>query len=373
MRCPKCGEEYELGINFCRKCESILEAIESEEIAPSPKIFPEIIELPEEGTLEKKVIKKKEEVKEIREEIQRSLIKAVIKEILLIKDEKDRYNKLLEGIEERKSNIPGNLYNELKTSYENKLMEIANRFKELKATYTGLKEKVDGEVQSLEEELTILKGELLELQRMTETGTISKKDLRIKEKTLRKEIKTRENDLKEKIGLHNLLSLKEKPEYLRRRPIAVFVIGILFIIVTGYGLSKFLYREQDLRSSQMIPPSKEEANLKGVEELLEKIKRSNLNKDIELFSSCYSPDYEGLDKRKEKAITLWKNFDFIHLEYTLKDSIIKETEGTIRVSWDMKMRSHDTGDVRDIKDDLTVFLIKDRNSWMIRRVIKEKG
>lgn len=374
MKCTQCGAEYELGLNFCKKCESILEAIELEESPPSTKTFSKSISLPKD-TLKKEVVKKKEEVKEIREEIQRSLIKAVIKEILLIKEERERYNKLLRNLEEKKGEIPEDLYNKSKSSYENNLMEVANRFKELKATYTGLKERVHREVQSLEKELITLKEDLSELQRMPKAAPNlfrGKTDLKVKERSLGEEINTKEENLKEKRRLQDLLALKEKQEGLNRRAIAIAVV-LLLVIVTGYGITKILYREPDTSSSQTVPPSSEEANLTGVKELLEKIKRANLGKDIVLFSSCYSPDYEGINKRKEKALALWKNFDFINLEYNLKDSIIKEKEGTIRVSWDIKVRSHDTGEVRDIKNDLTVFLIKDGDLWKIRRVIKEKG
>jgi len=107
MKCPNCGEEYDLGINFCKRCEAILEAIELKETSTSPetsseKPSQEALRLSDEDTFDRKVIKKKEEVKEIREEIQRSLVRAVIKELLLIKDEKKRYERLLQSLEERR-------------------------------------------------------------------------------------------------------------------------------------------------------------------------------------------------------------------------------------------------------------------------------
>lgn len=59
------------------------------------------------------------------------------------------------------------------------------------------------------------------------------------------------------------------------------------------------------------------------------------------------------------------------MEYNLKESIIKQKEGTIRVGWDIKVRSR-SGEIKDMKDDFTVFIIKDDNLWKIKRVIKEK-
>jgi hypothetical protein len=384
MKCPQCSTEYDLGLNFCKKCEVILEAVELEEPIPSSHegisdksiLEGKEIIIQDKDIPDKEVVKKKEEVKEIREEIERSLVKAVIKELLLIKDERERYNKLLQGLEEKKGRMSEDVYNETKTNYENNLMEIAKRFKELKATYTGLKEKVTEEIQSSEKELSILKEDLSTLKRMTKTESTliqGKKDLRTEERRLSREIKTIEKNLKEKRWLQDVLSLKEKPDGFNRRTIAFIAIGILLVVAAIYGITTILYREPGIKPSEMVSPLKEEIDLKGVKELLEKIKRANLEKDPELFESCYSSDYEGLDKRKQKALRLWKDFDFIHLEYTLKDSIIKEKEGTIRVGWDMKVRSRDTGEIKDLKDDLTVFLIKDGDLWRIRRVIKEKG
>lgn len=378
MKCPKCGAEYELGLNFCKNCESILEAIELEETIPSTKTTSKEQRPRYEDIPDKEVVKKKEEVKGIREEIERSLVKAVIKELLIIKEEREKYNKLLLDLEEKKGQIQEELYNESKARYENSLMGIAKRFEELKATYTGLKEKVNGEVRFLEDELSILKGNLSELISMTRAGSISKTDVKVRLRGLRDEINKKEKDLKEKRLLQNLLSLKEKPGgwyysvlSLNRKAIVIFAIGLLLVILFGYGLTKILHRKQDSITPEKVLSIKEEENITGVKELLEKIKKANLDKDIELFSSCYSQDYEGLDKRKEKALNLWKNFDFIHLEYILKDSIIKEREGTIRVSWDIKVRSR-SGEIKDIRDDLTVFIIKDGDLWKIKRVIKEK-
>lgn len=373
-KCPKCGEEYEVGLNFCRRCESVLDAVEVEGPATPPKTPQEVIELPDEDTFEKEVIKKKEEVKEIREEIQRSLVRAVIKELLLIKDEKKRYEKLLQNLEEKKGNIPKEVYSESKTNYENSLMEIAKRFKELRGTYTGLKERIGAEIQNLEKELVHLKGKLYELKKMSETGLILKKDQRVKEKRLRDEITAKENELREKRRLQNILSLKEKPEGMNKWTLAVIATAILFIVSALYLFTKIPFKKPEPVPPQVVSPlpAKEVVDLEGVRELLEKIKRANLEKDIELFESCYSPDYEELNKRIEKALTLWENFDFIHLEYILKDNIIKEREGTIRVSWDIKVRSRDKGEIKEMKDDLTVFIIKNENSWKIKRVIKEK-
>ena len=373
-KCPKCGEEYEVGLNLCRRCESVLDAVEVDGPATPPKTPQEEIELPDKDTFEKEVIKKKEEVKEIREEIQRSLVKAVIKELLLIKDEKKRYEKLLQNLEEKKGNIPKEVYSESKTNYENSLMEIAKRFKELRGTYTGLKERIGAEIQNLEKELVHLKGKLYELKKMSETGLILKKDQRVKEKRLRDEITAKENELREKRRLQNILSLKlkEKPEGLNLKTLAVLVTGILLIISVMYLIIKIPLKKPEPAPLQVVLPPKQEVDLEGVRELLEKIKRANLEKDIELFESCYSPDYEELNKRIEKALTLWENFDFIHLEYILEDNIIKEREGTIRVSWDIKVRSRDKGEIKEMKDDLTIFIIKNENPWKIRRVIKEK-
>lgn len=374
MKCPKCGEEYDLGINFCKRCESILEAVELEDtsISSSEKPSQESLRLPDEDNFERKAIKKKEEVKEIREEIQRSLVRAVIKELLLIKDEKKRYERLLYGLEEKRDKIPEEVYNESKANYENNLMEIAKRFKELKATYNGIREGIEEEIQSLEKKLIHLKEELYGLRRMSEAGLIFKKDRKIKEKALKEEINSKENNLREKRRLLNILSLKEKPESLDKRILVALVTGTLLLISAGYLLIKAPLKKPEQVPAQAVLPLREEADIEGVKKLLDKIKRANIEKDIELFESCYSKDYEGLNKRIENALALWRNFDFVHLEYILKDNIIKEKEGTIRIGWDMKVRSRDKGVVNEVKDDLTVFIIKEGDSWKIRRVIKEK-
>ncbi|AEB10014.1 double zinc ribbon domain-containing protein [Desulfobacca acetoxidans] len=56
-----------------------------------------------------------------------------------------------------------------------------------------------------------------------------------------------------------------------------------------------------------------------VERLAEKIRSAHMNKDMNLFISCYSPSYPDLGKLERETYETWKNFDFRTVSYNISN------------------------------------------------------
>ena len=77
--------------------------------------------------------------------------------------------------------------------------------------------------------------------------------------------------------------------------------------------------------------------LEKIKDLLEKIRRANLEKNIDLFMSCYSADFKDREGRERAALKSWENFNYLSLTYDLKDHSISGDTAKVRVEWLIKL------------------------------------
>ena len=102
--------------------------------------------------------------------------------------------------------------------------------------------------------------------------------------------------------------------------------------------------------------------------LLEKVRQSNLKKDIYLFASCYSSDFENLEGRKRTTVAYWENFNYLDLSYELRDLSISAETAKARVEWLIKTSSRGGGQSQQNKSVLDVAFKKEDGKWKIKEV-----
>jgi uncharacterized protein YbaR (Trm112 family) len=115
-------------------------------------------------------------------------------------------------------------------------------------------------------------------------------------------------------------------------------------------------------------PSPEAQELGNIKTLLEKVRQSNLKKDIDLFVSCYSSDFENMEGRKRATIAYWEKFSYLDLSYDLKDPSISVETAKARVEWLIKTSSRDGGQSQQNKSILDVTFKKEEGRWKIKEV-----
>jgi rRNA maturation endonuclease Nob1 len=102
--------------------------------------------------------------------------------------------------------------------------------------------------------------------------------------------------------------------------------------------------------------------------LLENVRQSNLKKDIDLFVSCYSSDFENMEGRKRATVAYWEKFSYLDLAYDLKDLSISVEKAKARVEWLIKTSSRDGGQSQQNKSVLDVAFKKEDGRWKIKEV-----
>jgi ketosteroid isomerase-like protein/RNA polymerase subunit RPABC4/transcription elongation factor Spt4 len=125
-------------------------------------------------------------------------------------------------------------------------------------------------------------------------------------------------------------------------------------------------------TSTAIPPaplpSQEAYVREQIVELLEKIRKANLEKDIHLFMSCYSKDFKEWEEKKKTTLESWGNFNFLNLTYDLKTCSISGNVVIARVEWLIRFSQKNGGTSQDSKTALEVTLKKEEGAWKIEGI-----
>jgi ketosteroid isomerase-like protein/RNA polymerase subunit RPABC4/transcription elongation factor Spt4 len=119
---------------------------------------------------------------------------------------------------------------------------------------------------------------------------------------------------------------------------------------------------------KVLSPS-EAWEVEKIKELLEKIRRANLRKDIDLFMSCYSTDFKDRETRERTTLKYWDNFNYLDLSYDIKSHSISGDAAKARVEWSIRIAPRSGGKTQESKTLLDVVLKKEDNDWKIKEVI----
>ena len=115
-------------------------------------------------------------------------------------------------------------------------------------------------------------------------------------------------------------------------------------------------------------PSAEIREIRSIKALLEHVRQANLQKDIDLFVSCYASDFRNLDARKRTTLAYWERFNYVDLSYDLKNPSISAETAKARVEWVIKTSSKSGGHPQENKSVLDVIFKKEEGGWRIKEV-----
>ena len=115
-------------------------------------------------------------------------------------------------------------------------------------------------------------------------------------------------------------------------------------------------------------PTDESQEVDRINDLLEKIRQSNLQKNISLFMSCYSSDFKNRVGKKRATLETWKNFNYLDLSYTLKDYSIAGHTAQGKVEWLSKFYLREGSRTEENKTVMDVTFKKEDDVWKIKEI-----
>jgi uncharacterized protein YbaR (Trm112 family)/ketosteroid isomerase-like protein len=108
--------------------------------------------------------------------------------------------------------------------------------------------------------------------------------------------------------------------------------------------------------------------IRKIKDLLENIRQANLQKNIDLFISCYASDFKDREGKKKATLAYWKKFDYLDLSYDLKNPLISGDTAKVKVEWLTKISSKAGGQPQESKTIMDVTLKKEEGTWKIKDV-----
>ena len=136
-------------------------------------------------------------------------------------------------------------------------------------------------------------------------------------------------------------------------------------------------------SKEAVPPSlfssddskaspSEIGEIRNIKTLLEDIRQANLEKNIDLFMSCYAADFKDREGKKNAQLAFWKRFDYADLSYDLKNALISGDTAKAKVEWLIKTSSRAGGRSQENKSVLDVLFKREEGGWKIKEVKAER-
>lgn len=354
--CPKCQALYEIG-NYCRRCGSLLvQRIVSQAVDVRP--------------LEKKSIKKWS------------------KQWLRLSEEKENLEICLSKLETQQHRVSSDILTPMLTRYQDQLASLSSLHRELETELESVRKRASEEIDLLEKELQPIQKRVLEVHSLYQSGAMTKADFSREKKEMMEEIESRERSLTKyrqiisilpgKLG-GRMVSFRVADNLLRPFPlmiasgIFILAVALAYFFWQKPSSSDTLAEEIGSPSAQTSSPlsqsplsKKEEAE--RVRALFENIRQANLKKNIGLFMSCYSRDFEDKEGKRLAVLETWENLNYLDLSYHLKKQTITGNTAEVRVEWLIRTSPKAGGQPQESRTLLNVTLIREEGNWKIKAI-----
>jgi len=355
LLCPKCQLFYKKG-NYCRKCGSLLM---QEMPSQDPDIQP----------LEKKSVK------------------SWSKKWLRLLNEERELESCMSKLEVERDKVSSDVLNPLFIRYKDRLNSLSPLHQEIETELEGIRKRASEEIASLDKELKPIQRRLEEFQSLYESGGVTKPDFVKEKKELRKEIKSRERSLKKYRQILSLLPGKMGGSLvstgftgnLLRPPILLIASAMIILMVAGgyffwqrpsqssRAVAKEIVTSPSVPPSPKSPPAAVEAQeVEKIKSLFENIKQANLKKNIDLFMSCYSRDFNDLQGKRLDALETWGFYNYHELSYDLKEQTISGDTANVKLEWRIRVSKKVGGQREDKRTLLDVTLKREDGFWKIK-------
>jgi hypothetical protein len=357
LLCPKCQVLYKKG-NYCRKCGSLLmQGIPSQETDLQP--------------LEKKSVKKWS------------------KEWLTLLKEEKELESCMSKLEVERDKVSSDVLNPIFVRYKDRLESLSPLHQEIETELESIRKRASEEIDFLERKLKLIQKRLEEFQSLYKLGAVTKPDFVREKKELRKEIKSRERSLKNYQQILSLLpdnmggslvSPRFTGNLLRPFTLITASVIILLMVAGGYFLLQRHSQSSRLIAKEIVtspspPPSPsspatamEDQEVEKIRSLFENIRKANLQKNIDLFTSCFSRDFNGIEGKRRDTLRMWENFNYLDLSYDLKKQTISGDTADVRLEWLVRTSQKLGGQLQDGRTLLDVTLKREDGHWKIKEI-----
>jgi ketosteroid isomerase-like protein len=118
-------------------------------------------------------------------------------------------------------------------------------------------------------------------------------------------------------------------------------------------------------SETSVSDAKEVENIKRI---FENIRQANLQKDVNLFMSCYSKAFKDREGKKRGVLQNWESFTYNDLSYDMRNLTISGDTAVVRIEWVTLFSSKGSSRNQKSKSLSDVTLNKEPDGWKISEI-----
>jgi hypothetical protein len=396
--CPKCNIKYQKGKEYCKECGSYLMA-EQEPFPGSEEKIPSLGEMGKAAL----ICPKCKEFYRIgnycgkcgslllqRSKFQRIGVqplgkkdaKRISREWGTLLREKKKLENCVSKLETQQDSVSKEVFESISARYQDRLESLSLQHQEMEAELESMRKRVSEKIHLFETELEPLQKRLEEYRSLYESDAMAKRDFLREKKRDGGEMRLKERSLKKSRQILSLLPSQMEGELppvsvarnlLQPLPLMIACGIILVMVAGGYSLwpvdslsSKGASKESV--TSSLPVPSPEDQEMEKIKVLFESIREANLNKNINLFMSCYSRDFRDRKSKQASTLETWRQFNYLGLSYHVKTQTILGTTAHMRVEWLAKLVRNTGGPSQESRSLLDVTLKKENVLWKIKEI-----
>ena len=389
--CPQCNIEHDPLEEFCRKCGKFLLSVEdaaaTKENTEVNLICPRCQVLHKKGKYCRKcgslLMQRTGSERVDAQPLEKKLVKRWVKEWLKLLEEERELKSCMNRLEARGENISTDVINPLIVRYKDQLEALSPLHREIEKELESIRKRTTGEIDHLENQLKPVQKRLEEFQSLYKDSAVTKADFLREKRELKKEINSIERSAKK---FRHILSLLpgpaggnvDSPGLIRGllRPSALVTGAIILLLIIGLG---YLFWQQYPQSNRFLskestpsPPDPqtvaENIEAEKIGSVFDNIRRANLQKNIDLFMSCFSRDFSGTERKRKDTLKMWETFNYHDLSYDLKKQTIVGDAADVRLEWVVKTSERAGGKPHNGRTVLDVTLKREDGVWKIKQI-----
>jgi len=346
MQCPKCKKEFPFDTNYCEDCTAMLEPTEKEQAAPG-----QIIEMPSGPPIETSAASDELiedfRIDSLKTDIEESFVSTLLYELNRLSRRMAKKEAALSDLQKQQTDTSSpDLIHKIGKA-ETEVSELLKRTAKIGAILGNLKKKLEADIDSLNAQLS----------KTEQPGffwflSVSGRYFRM----LSAELTTKKA---------LLIAIQTRTYNKKNGMLRYAFLLVLLLIITGVATYSWttLSRKKSVitssTNSQKAAPGTS-IQAKDIYDLLEDIRKANMKKDLLLWESRYTRQYLDAGKKKNEAAKNWKKFDYVSLQYKVEDIQMLPEGITAIISWEMELRSTESGKVtRTAQKLLSEFIVED--------------
>lgn len=390
--CPQCNIQHDPGEEFCKRCGKFLLVIEDEsplekEETDTKLICPKCKKIYKKGTFCRKcgsLLMKRSSSSEIELlPLEINSVKRWTRQWQRLTKEKKEIEICLTNLEAHRDRFSQEIFDSISNRYKECLS------KDIEKELNPIRKRVTEEIDLLQSGLLPLQKRLVELKSLYKLGILIKSDFIRESEGLKREIKLRQRKLKEHQQILSLLPYPKEGEFVFPksalnfpRPLTFLIACILLALISGavYLVWQRLFQtnqpvSKEIVASSPLKPSmegspvlKEDQEIEKIKSLFENIRVANLQKNINLFMSCFSSDFKDPEGKRTDTLKTWENFSYLHLSYDLKKQTISGDTAQVRLEWSIRTLKKVTGQLQDDRTQMEVILKKEDGRWKVKEI-----